>query len=59
FEIVKTAKTKGYELLIENEEEDIAYLARDHHERFAGKGYPNQRCADDMSEGVQLLQFID
>jgi len=59
FEIVKTHTTKGYELLIENEEEDIAYFARDHHERFAGKGYPNQLCADDMSEGVQLLQIID
>ncbi|KPN97001.1 HD-GYP domain-containing protein [Lysinibacillus sp. ZYM-1] len=59
FEIVKTHTTKGYELLIENNEEDIAYLARDHHERFAGKGYPNQLCADDMSEGVQLLQIID
>lgn len=59
FDIVKTHTTKGYELLIENGEADIAYLARDHHERFAGKGYPNQLCADDMSEGVQLLQIID
>ncbi|MFJ7732734.1 HD-GYP domain-containing protein [Lysinibacillus sp. NPDC097231] len=59
FEIVKTHTTKGYELLVEHGEEDIAYLARDHHERFAGKGYPNQLCADDMSEGVQLLQIID
>lgn len=59
FEVVKTHTTKGYELLIENGEEDIAYLARDHHERFAGKGYPNKLCADEMSEGVQLLQIID
>ncbi|KOY80935.1 HD domain-containing protein [Lysinibacillus macroides] len=59
FDIVKMHTTKGYELLIENNEEDIAYLARDHHERFAGKGYPNQLCADEMSEGVQLLQIID
>lgn len=59
FDIVKTHTTKGYELLIEHNEEDIAYLARDHHERFAGKGYPNQLCADDMSEGVQLLQIVD
>ncbi|OEC00496.1 metal-dependent phosphohydrolase [Lysinibacillus sphaericus] len=59
FDIVKTHTTKGYELLIENGEADIAYLARDHHERFAGKGYPNQLCADEMSEGVQLLQIID
>ncbi|MGG1215788.1 HD domain-containing phosphohydrolase [Micromonospora provocatoris] len=59
FEIVKTHTTKGYELLLENGEADIAYLARDHHERFAGKGYPNQLCADEMSDGVQLLQIID
>ncbi|MFJ5789395.1 HD-GYP domain-containing protein [Lysinibacillus sp. NPDC093197] len=59
FDIVKTHTTKGYELLIENGEADIAYLARDHHERFAGKGYPNQLCADKMSDGVQLLQIID
>ncbi|WP_346766917.1 HD-GYP domain-containing protein [Lysinibacillus sphaericus] len=59
FDIVKTHTTKGYELLIENGEEDIAYLARDHHERFAGKGYPNQLCEDDMCEGVQILQIID
>lgn len=59
FDIVKTHTTKGYELLVGNGEADIAYLARDHHERFAGKGYPNQLCADDMSEGVQLLQIID
>ncbi|MGG2073089.1 HD domain-containing phosphohydrolase [Lysinibacillus irui] len=59
FEIVKTHTTRGYELLVEQNEEDIAYLARDHHERFAGKGYPNQLCADNMSEGVQLLQIID
>ncbi|MGG2082324.1 HD-GYP domain-containing protein [Lysinibacillus pakistanensis] len=59
FEIVKTHTTKGYELLVENGEEEIAYLARDHHERFAGKGYPNKLCADEMSEGVQLLQIID
>lgn len=59
FDIVKTHTTKGYKLLIENGEEDIAYLARDHHERFAGKGYPNQLCEDDMCEGVQILQIID
>jgi HD-GYP domain-containing protein (c-di-GMP phosphodiesterase class II) len=59
FDIVKTHTTKGYELLLENGEADIAYLARDHHERFAGKGYPNQLCADEMSDGVQLLQIID
>ncbi|EON71771.1 metal-dependent phosphohydrolase [Lysinibacillus sphaericus OT4b.31] len=59
FEIVKMHTTKGFELLMENGEEDIAYLARDHHERFAGRGYPNQLCADEMSEGVQLLQIID
>ena len=59
FEVVKTHTTKGYELLVENGEEDIAYLARDHHERFAGKGYPNKLCADEMSDGVQLLQIID
>ncbi|WP_427108240.1 HD-GYP domain-containing protein [Lysinibacillus xylanilyticus] len=59
FDIVKTHTTKGYELLMGNGEEDIAYLARDHHERFAGKGYPNQLCEDDMCEGVQLLQIID
>ncbi|MEK5332212.1 HD-GYP domain-containing protein [Lysinibacillus sp. FSL W8-0992] len=59
FDIVKTHTTKGYELLLENGEADIAYLARDHHERFAGKGYPNQLCADKMSDGVQLLQIID
>ena len=59
FEIVKTHTTKGHDLLIEHGEEDIAYLARDHHERFAGKGYPNSLCADDLSEGVQALQIID
>ena len=59
FDIVKTHTTKGYELLIENGEEDIAYLARDHHERFAGQGYPNKLCEDDMCEGVQILQIID
>lgn len=59
FEIVKTHTTKGYDLLREHGEEDIAYLARDHHERFAGKGYPNSLCADDLSDGVQALQIID
>ena len=59
FEIVRTHTTKGYELLIEHGEEEIAYFARDHHERFAGKGYPNNLCADELSEGVQALQIID
>ncbi|KOS69746.1 metal-dependent phosphohydrolase [Lysinibacillus contaminans] len=59
FEIVKTHTTRGYELLIEHGEEEIAYFARDHHERFAGRGYPNNLCADELSEGVQALQIID
>lgn len=59
FEIVKTHTTKGYELLLEHGEVDVAYFARDHHERFAGKGYPNSLCADELSEGVQALQIID
>lgn len=59
FEIVKAHTTKGYDMLMEHGEEEIAYFARDHHERFAGKGYPNQLCADELSEGVQALQIID
>lgn len=59
FEVVKTHTTRGYELLLEHGEEEIAYFARDHHERFAGKGYPNNLCADELSEGVQALQIID
>ena len=59
FEVMKTHTTIGYRILnqCQFKEEDISIVARDHHERIDGDGYPNQK--KDISPMAQIVGFID
>ena len=38
---------------------DIAPIARDHHERLDGTGYPNGRGADDLGQDIRIVTVSD
>ncbi len=62
FEIIKTHPIIGYKLLYD-EESDIlkfaARIARDHHERWDGKGYPNGLKEENISLEGRIVAIAD
>ncbi|MBV6340957.1 HD domain-containing phosphohydrolase [Candidatus Magnetobacterium casense] len=62
FEIVKTHTTLGYDIL-NDEDNDIlqtaAIIARDHHERWDGAGYPNRLKGHNISIYGRIVAIAD
>lgn len=59
FEIMKQHSQHGYEMLCELGLHDIAHLAKSHHERVKGTGYPEGGNAEHLPEEVRILQLVD
>ena len=67
FEIMKTHTTKGYDIILrifndEGEEEYMQYcsqIARYHHEKYDGGGYPEGLTGDEIPIGAQLVSLAD
>ncbi len=66
FDVMKLHTIKGAELLeqIANIQKHPSYkfagdIARHHHERFDGKGYPDGLSGDEISIGAQVVSIID
>lgn len=66
YEIMKTHTTKGYDIIIkifgEGEEEYRAYcsdIARYHHEKYDGKGYPDGLVGDEIPISAQIVSLAD
>lgn len=66
FELIKSHTTKGAEIiqervcLIDKELYDYAYdIARHHHEKYDGRGYPDGLKADEISIAAQIVSLVD
>lgn len=66
FEIVKSHTTKGEEMIAQslklNDEELFDYacdIARHHHEKYDGKGYPDGLKGDEISIAAQIVSLVD
>lgn len=59
FEVMQTHTQFGYELLCDLGLESIAYLAKSHHERIDGSGYPEGLEESEIPREVFILQLID
>ncbi len=66
FEIMKTHTTKGYDILnaieIGQDNEFGCYckeICRYHHERYDGRGYPDQLSGDDIPIWGQIVSVVD
>lgn len=59
FEIMKEHSQYGYEMLCELGLHDIAHLAKSHHERINGTGYPEGLNAEQLPKEVRILQLVD
>ncbi len=60
FEMIKLHTILGAAQLNESEiTSDVAYLARQHHERLDGSGYPDGLVNSDLNEEVRALMIID
>ncbi len=59
FEVMKTHTTIGYQILshCDFKDETISFVARDHHERINGSGYPDKE--KDISTIAQIIGLID
>ncbi len=57
--IVQEHTEKGYNLLRQIGLERVAYLAKSHHERFDGSGYPEGLSGEELPKELQILQLID
>ncbi|WP_243297349.1 HD-GYP domain-containing protein [Bacillus litorisediminis] len=59
-EIVKEHPVKGYEILKKYSfSEQICRMARDHHERLNGSGYPNGVFEKDIPIETKILMIVD
>ena len=62
FEIMKTHAKLGYEML-KNSKRDIlsaaAIIAHEHHERYDGTGYPNNKLGDDIHIFGRITAIAD
>ncbi len=65
-ELIKSHTTKGAEIiqsairLNDKEIYDYAYdIARHHHERYDGKGYPDGLKGDEISIAAQIVSLVD
>ncbi|KAF2957321.1 hypothetical protein AS159_09890 [Thermotoga sp. Ku-13t] len=59
YELVKIHPVKSFELLNEAGLEEIAKIARHHHERYDGKGYPDGLMADAIPFESRILAVAD
>lgn len=59
FDKMKEHTQDGYEILCDVRLETVAYLARLHHERIDGSGYPEGLTAAVLPREVLILQLID
>ncbi len=66
FELIKSHTTKGAEIiqqrvsLIDKSMYDYAYdIARHHHEKYDGKGYPDGLKGDEISIAAQIVSLVD
>lgn len=59
FEIMKTHTVEGEAIFKKLGLSDIAYLAKSHHERKDGGGYPQYQYAHDFAMELEILQIID
>jgi len=59
FELVKIHPLKSFELLSEAGLEDIARIARHHHERYDGKGYPDGLSGENIPFESRILTIVD
>lgn len=59
YEQMKRHTIDGYNLLVQMEAEDIAYLALSHHERVDGSGYPQGLKLMQLPREVRILQLLD
>lgn len=66
FELIKSHTTKGAEIIAQavqlNDKEiyDYAYdIARHHHEKYDGKGYPDGLKGDEISIASQIVSLVD
>lgn len=66
FELIKSHTTKGEELISQaiqlNDRDVLDYacdIARHHHEKYDGKGYPDGLRGDDISIVAQIVSLVD
>lgn len=59
YELVKIQPVKSFELLNEAGLEEIAKIARHHHERYDGKGYPDGLVGDAIPFESRILAVVD
>lgn len=65
FEIMKTHTTKGCELLEKFKQEENEFyrycydICRYHHERYDGKGYPDQLAGEEIPIWAQVVSIVD
>ena len=60
FDEMKTHPERGYQILIENDvDESIAQIAKMHHERCDGSGYPEGLNCDQISVNSQIAAIAD
>ena len=66
FEVMKTHTTRGYDIIVKifDEDEDdyrkyACEIARYHHEKYDGKGYPDGLVGDEIPIGAQIVSLAD
>ncbi|BAT70972.1 metal dependent phosphohydrolase [Thermosulfidibacter takaii ABI70S6] len=59
YELLKKHTIFGYELLIQNELQDYAFAAYEHHELLDGSGYPRGLKNGEISTEAQIIQICD
>lgn len=66
FELIKSHTTKGEEMIAQsirlNDKELFDYacdIARHHHEKYDGKGYPDGLKGDEISIAAQIVSLVD
>ncbi|WP_448523844.1 HD domain-containing phosphohydrolase [Pseudothermotoga sp.] len=59
YELVKIHPLKSFELLSEAGLEDMALIARHHHERYDGKGYPDGLSGENIPYESRILSIVD
>ena len=60
FEVIKSHTTVGAEMLKGvSSLSDMYLVARNHHERYDGKGYPDAESGDEIPEEARLVGLVD
>ena len=60
FDLVRSHPLRGYEILINSKYlESVRKIVLQHHERFDGRGYPNNLMGKDTVIEARVLQIID